>query len=109
MRGKTNILVTKECREHYGSKVEVGAEAISQNNDEFVGAVPEFDAARAEDSAARACSQRADNLTGNAMGMVDEQKEDKIEESAARKRYQPERNRVDQSMEEVNNIFRGGN
>ena len=69
MRGKTNILVTKECREHYGSKVEVGAEAISQNNDEFVGAVPEFDAARAEDSAARACSQRAGNLAGYEQGL----------------------------------------
>ena len=66
MSGKTNKLVNQEGREIYGDEAVEGATAISQGNDKFVRADDKFeaafieenafDAARAEESVARAHS-----------------------------------------------------
>ena len=109
MGGKTNRLVTQDFRESYGDEAAAGATSILQNNYALVEAADEFDAARSEESAARSISQKAGNLTNHATGAVAEHEEDKTEEDAARNRSHPERNRVEQAMGEVDNIFWGGN
>ena len=50
MRGKKNRLVNQEGRESYGDEAAEDAKAISQGNNEFVGANNKFEAARAEES-----------------------------------------------------------
>ena len=109
MSGKTNKGVTQEGRERYGDEALAGATSISQNSDKFIEAEADFDTAIAENSAARARSQRAGNLTNHATGTVAEIEEDKTEEDEARNRYQPERNRVEEATGEVYIIFEGGN
>ena len=56
-----NRLVTQEGRDLYGGEVAAGAEVISQKDNKFVYAAAEFDAARVEESAAMAHSQRVGN------------------------------------------------
>ena len=76
MSGKTNKLVNQESSENYDDEAVEGATAISQGDGKFDGADDGFeearaeenvfDAARAEESAARSRSQRAGNLAGHA-------------------------------------------
>ena len=56
MRGNTNRLVTQEGQERYGNNAAAGAMVISKNNDNFVDAAAELDAAKMEESAAMARS-----------------------------------------------------
>ena len=109
MGGKTNRLVNQEGRESYGDEADECATAIFQGNKEFVGAEEEFEAARTEESAARACSQRAGNLAGNTTGTAKEREEDKSEDNEARNRTHPTRNPVEQATGEVDTIFGEGN
>ena len=101
MSGKTKKLMNQEIREDYGDEATEGTASIFQGDDEFNGAdgefeeecaeENEFDAARAEERAARERSQRAGNLDGYAMGTADDPKED---EGAAGNREQLARNPV---------------
>ena len=99
MSGKTNKLVNQEGRERYGGEAAEGATSISQGGKEFVGSDDEFEAARteentpnearAEESAARARSQRAGNLARHATGTANERDEDEAEGNTAGNRRQP--------------------
>ena len=104
-----NILLKQEGRESYGDEAVEGATAILQGDDEFVGADDEFEAACAGESATRARSQRAVNLSGHATGTANECEDDKAEENTARNRTRPLGNPVEQVTGEVETIFRGGN
>ena len=106
---KMNILLKQEGRESYGDEAVEGATAILQGDDEFVGADDEFEAACAGESATRARSQRAVNLSGHATGTANECEDDKAEENTARNRTRPLGNPVEQVTGEVETIFRGGN
>ena len=53
----------------------MGVTSLLQNDDKFVKAAADFEAAREEYSAARAHSQRAGNLTNHATGTVSESEE----------------------------------
>ena len=89
MIGKGNKLITQEIRKDYGEEAAEGIKALSQGDDEFGGAENEFeearaednvfDAVRAEESAARACSQRAGNMAGYATGTANNPKEEEEE------------------------------
>ena len=68
MNGKTDIMVNQEVRESYDNEAAEGATAIFQGDDDFVGAENEFEAACAEESAARTRSKRAGNMSGHAAG-----------------------------------------
>ena len=59
----------------YRDKAAEGATAILQGGDEFVGADDEFESARSEESAARACLQRSGNLARHATGTANERKD----------------------------------
>ena len=48
-------------------------------------------------------------MTGYATGTAAKSEEEKMDENAARKCYQPASNRVDQARGELNTIFGGGN
>ena len=72
MSGKTNILVNQEGRDIYGDKDVDGATAISQGENEFIGADDKFEAACAEESVSRACSQRSGKLDGHATATSNE-------------------------------------
>ena len=87
--------MTQEVREGYGDEPAAGATTIFQNNEDFVDAAVEFDAARPEKIMAMARLQRERGLTDHAMGNAAEQEEEETEESLARERLQPEINRVD--------------
>ena len=82
--------------------------AISQNDDNFVKVMADFYSARAEESVARARSQRAGNLTKHASGTVDEREGEEIEDNAEGKCSHPSRYCVEQATGEVDTIFRGG-
>ena len=69
--------MTHEGRESYGDEAAAGTTSILQNNNDFVEAAADFDAARSEEIVARAHSQRARNFTEYATGMVVENKEGK--------------------------------
>ena len=97
MSGNTNILMNQENRESYVDEAAEGATAISQGDDKFVGVDKEFEASRAEESAARARSQRAGNLAVHAAGTANERKEDEAEENTVRNCMQPARNPVEQA------------
>ena len=103
MSGKTNIMATQEGREIYGDEAVAGATSISHNDNEFVEATADFEAARAEESAVRASSQRSGNRTDHAIGTVAEREED-----AARNHSQPVINCVEQATGEIDTIFGGG-
>ena len=72
MSGKTNKLISQESRKDYGKESVEETKALSWGDDEFDGADDEFeearteenafDAARSEESAARARSHRARNM-----------------------------------------------
>ena len=76
MSRKTNKIINQESRECYGNEGAEGATALPQRDKELDGADDEFeeactednafDAARAEESAARARLQRAGNMDGYA-------------------------------------------
>ena len=82
MVGKTKKMINQESREDYGNKGAEGATALPQGDEELDGADDEleeartednaFDAARAEESAARARLQRAGNMDGYATGTANE-------------------------------------
>ena len=76
MSGKTNRLVKYEVREIYSDEAMEVATEILQGNDVFIGADNEFEVERAEESEARARSQRAGNLSGHTTGTANERKED---------------------------------
>ena len=65
-----NRLVTQEVRERYIIKAEEGTTAILQSDDEFVEVAAKFNAARAEESAARERLKRARNMTRHTMGIL---------------------------------------
>ena len=116
--GKTNRLVNQESRESYGDKTAEGDTSISQGDDEFIGAENKFvaaraeqnvfDAAHAEESETRACSQRAGNLAKRATGKANKREEDEADGNAAGNHTQSTRNPVEQATGEVKTIFGGG-
>ena len=63
-----NRLVTQERRESYGDKAAEDATAISQGDNEFVGADDEFEAAHAEEITTRERLHRSGNLAGHVTG-----------------------------------------
>ena len=75
MSGKTNKLISKQGNKDYGEEVTEEIKEISQGDDEFDRGDDEFeeacakqiafDRARAEESAARAQSQRASRMVGS--------------------------------------------
>ena len=69
--------MTQEGRESYGDEAAAGTTSILQNNDNFVEAAADFDAARAEESVVRARLQRVGNFTEHTTGMVAESEEEK--------------------------------
>ena len=109
MSRKTNRLVNQEGRECYGDKAAAGAASMSQNDDNFVNAAAELNAARTGKSAGRVRSQRVRGLTDHVTGAAAERDDEEKEESAAMERLQPARNLVGQASGEVNTIFGGGN
>ena len=86
MSGKTKKLINQEIRKDYGHKAAEGATALLQGDEEFDGADNKFeeahaeynayDAARAEESAAREHSQRAGNMYRYTTGTANESGED---------------------------------
>ena len=107
MSGKTNRFLTQYGQERYGDEAVVGATAISQNGNNFVDTVAEFEAARTEGSTEMTCSWLERGLNENATGTAAESKEEETQESEARERLQPSRNWVDQATRKINTIFRG--
>ena len=101
--------MNQEDRERYGNEDAKGATVISQGNVEFVGADDVFEAARAEESVARARLQRAWNLDMHATGTATEREEDESEENAARNHMQTARKPLEQATGEVKTIFGGVN
>ena len=104
MSRKGNKLINQEIRKDYGEEAAEGTKALSQGDVKFDGADDEFeeacakenvfDAARVEESAARARSQRARNMAGYATGTANEPEEEEEEENAEGNLKQPVRNPV---------------
>ena len=109
MSGNTKILVNQDGREIYGDDAAEVATDILQGDNKFFGAEDTFEVACAEESLARARSQRAGNLSRHAKGTANEREEDGAEENAARNLTHPARNPVQQATGEVETIFGGGN
>ena len=86
MSGKAKKLINQESREDYGKEATEGATLLSQGDEEFDRADDEFeearteenafDAARVEESAARARLQRAGKIFGYATGTANEPEEE---------------------------------
>ena len=91
--------MNQESREDYGDEAMEGATAILQGNNKFNGSDEKIEEARAEenalysssaeDSSAMACSQRARNLGGYAIGTANKPEEDEEEKNATGNRKQP--------------------
>ena len=104
MSGKTNKLIIQEISKDYGEEAAEGTKVLSQGDDKFDGADEEFeearveenalDAGRAEESVARARSQRARNMARYVMGTVNDPKEEEEENNAEGNRKQPATNPV---------------
>ena len=86
MSGKGDKLISQESRKDYGEEAAEVTKALSQGDEEFDGVDDEFeeacaednvfDAARAEESATTARSQRAGNMAGYATGTANDPKEE---------------------------------
>ena len=102
-------MATQEGQERYRNKATADATDISQNDNNFVDAADNLDAERMEMSAAMARSQRARGLTNNLTRTAEDIDAEVKEKSETMERLDPTRNLVDQTTEEVNAIFGGGN
>ena len=86
MSRETNKLVSQESRKDYCEESAEETKSLSQGDEKFDGADEEFeesraeenafDVARAEESTARARSQRARNMVGYATGTANEPEEE---------------------------------
>ena len=104
MSGETNKLISQESRKDYGEEAAEETKALAQGYDKFDGADDEFEksraeensfgAARAEESATRARSQRARNMAGYATGTANDPEEEEEEENLEGNRKQPAKNPV---------------
>ena len=102
MSGKGKKLISQEIRKDDGKEAAEGTKALSQGNDEFNEMEDKFEearaeentfnTARAEESAARARSQRVGDMSGYATGTPNNPKEEEEEVNAEGNIKQPARN-----------------
>ena len=104
MSGKTNKLIIQEGKKDYGEEAAEETKKISQGDDEFDGGDDEFeeacaeeiafDRARAEESTARECSQKARSMAGYANRTANNPKEEEEEENPEGNCKQPATNPI---------------